>query len=70
MADDPTEAAIRKEINRARQILREDKILAKLGKHFPDEPVTDPDAPPVPPRKDPEPGPVRKGLWWGDVKNT
>jgi hypothetical protein len=67
--DNPTEAMVRREIAAARRILREDRILAKLGKHFPDEPPSDPGAPP-PDKKDPpgDPTPVtpKKGLWWGD----
>jgi hypothetical protein len=68
MADEPTEDIIRREIAAARQIIRDDKILSKLGKHFPDKPETDPDAPPVPPKKEPEEPPVRKGLWWGEAR--
>jgi hypothetical protein len=68
MADDPTEAIIKREIAVARRILREDRVLAKLDKHFPDEPPVDPDAPPAPPKKDPPADPPKKGgIWWGDA---
>lgn len=69
MAGEPTEDVIRREIAAARQILREDRILAKLNKHFPDEPVHDPkNGPPPPDPKDPPTGPPeRKGIWWGDT---
>jgi hypothetical protein len=67
MADDPTEAIIKREIAAARRILREDRVLAKLDKHFPDEPPVDPGAPPAPPKKDPPADPPKKsGIWWGD----
>jgi hypothetical protein len=68
MADDPTEAMIRKEVARARQILREDKIIGKLNKAYPDEPSADPNAPPAPPKKDPAEPPLKRGLWWGEPK--
>lgn len=65
--NDPTEALVKREIARARRILREDKVLGKLSKQFPDEPPVDPAAPP-PDRKDTptEPTPVARkgGLWW------
>ena len=63
---EPTEAIIKREIAAARRILREDKILAKLGKAFPDEPVTDPNAPPAPPPKDPPEPKKPRGVWWGE----
>lgn len=66
MSTEPTEAIIRREIAAARRILREDKILAKLGKAFPDEPPADPNAPPAPPKKDPPEPPVKRGIWWGE----
>lgn len=66
---DPTEAVVRREVAAARRILREDRMLAKLSKAFPDEPPVDPAAPP--PDKKPDPGKppetARKGLWWGDA---
>ena len=66
MADDPTEAIIRREINRARQILREDKLLGKLNKAYPDEPEGDGEGDPKPPPKgEPKEQPKRKGVWWG-----
>jgi hypothetical protein len=67
MADDPTEAVIKREIARARQIIREDLMLAKLTKAFPDEPPKDPDQPPPPPPKDPADPPKRRGVWWGEA---
>ena len=63
---EPTEAIIKREIAAARRIIREDKILAKLNKAYPDEPKTDPNAPPAPPAKDPPAPTVKKGLWWGE----
>lgn len=69
MTDDPTEAMIRKEIARARKILREDKVLGKLNKAFPDEPQNPPGGPPAPPPVDPkDPPEPKKGLWWGTPK--
>lgn len=65
MADEPTEALVRKEISRARRILREDLVIGKLNKHFPDEPPVDGN-PPAPPVHDPAPPPARKGVWWGN----
>lgn len=64
---EPTEALIRKEIARARRILREDRILGKLDKAYPDEPEPDGDGDgPKPPAKtDPKEQPKRKGIWWG-----
>jgi hypothetical protein len=69
---EPTEALIRKEIQRARKILREDLLLGKLGKAFPDEPPGNPNPPggppappPVPPK---DPPAAKKGLWWGETK--
>jgi hypothetical protein len=67
MADDPTEAIIKREIARARQIIREDKMLAKLARAFPDEPPANPDQPPPPPAKDPADPPKRRGVWWGEA---
>lgn len=68
---DPTEEIIRKEIAEARRILREDRVLAKLNKHFPDEPVTDPkDGPPPPDPKDPPEPVVKKGIWWGEQNGS
>jgi hypothetical protein len=69
MPEDPTEAMIKREIAAARRIIREDKMLAKLSKVYPDEPPADPDAPPAPPAKDPADPPVRRGLWWGTPKD-
>lgn len=68
MADDPTEAMIKREVAAAREIIRSDKILAKLNKAYPDEPPADPNAPPAPPKKEPGPEPVKRGLWWGEQK--
>lgn len=63
---EPTEATIKREIAAARRILREDRILAKLNKAYPDEPPADPNAPPAPPRKDPPEPKVKQGIWWGE----
>lgn len=70
MAED-VEALVKREVEKARRILRDDRILGKLGKHFPDEPETVPDdGKPKPPDKKPEPEdgqPEKKpGVWWGD----
>jgi hypothetical protein len=66
VTDDPTEAMIKREIDAARRILREDRIIGKLSKAFPDEPPADPDAPPAPPKIEPKETPKKKGLWWGE----
>jgi hypothetical protein len=76
---DPTEDVIKREIAEAARILREDghsvrlaNIEAKLNKHFPDEPETDPkdgkDGPISPDKKDPKESSTkpRGGIWWGD----
>lgn len=68
MSDDPTEAAIRREIIAARKILREDRLIGKLDKAFPEEAKPDTDGPPPPPEKDPPDTPVKKGIWWGEPK--
>jgi hypothetical protein len=65
------EALVKAEVEKARRILREDKVLGKLNKHFPDEPETEPDdGKPKPPGKKPEPEdgvPEKKpGIWWGE----
>lgn len=72
MAED-VEALVRKEVEKARRILREDKVMVKLNKHFPDEPETtedeDPSIPKPPARKtEPETGQPEKkpGIWWGE----
>jgi hypothetical protein len=75
MAED-VEALVKREVEAARKILREDGIIAsqkaireKLDKHFPDEPEPGSDDPQPPDRK-PEPEPSqpekKKGIWWGD----
>jgi hypothetical protein len=70
MAED-VEALVKKEIAEARRILRDDKVLAKLNKHFPDEEPDD-DKPKPPPKKDnpetKEPA-KRPGIWWGAAAN-
>jgi hypothetical protein len=68
MMTEPTEAVIMREIAAARRILREDRMLRKLDRHFPDEPDPDPDKPPAPPAKDPPEPPVKRGVWWGEPK--
>lgn len=70
MAED-VEALVKREVEKARRILRDDRIMGKLGKHFPDEPEPEPDdGKPKPPDKKPEPEngqPEKKpGVWWGD----
>lgn len=68
MAED-VEEIVKREIARARNILREDRVLGKLNKHFPDEPPADDPNKPKPPDKKPEPEdaqPEKKpGIWWG-----
>ena len=66
MPPEPTEAVIKREIAAARRIIREDKILAKLNKAYPDEPATDPNTPPAPPAKDPPEPKKPRGVWWGE----
>lgn len=65
---DPTEALVRREVTRARQILREDKVLGKLHKAFPDEepPPDDKDGPKPPDPAPPKEQPKKKGVWWGE----
>lgn len=67
------DAEIQKAIDEAREIVRQDKILAshkelhaKWDKVHPPEPTPDPDQPPAPDPKDPpaDPPKGRKGLWW------
>lgn len=75
MAED-IEAIVKREVDAARKILREDGIIAsqkaiqeKLAKHFPDDPEPGNDDP-KPPDKKPEPEPgqpeKKRGIWWGD----
>jgi len=72
--DEESRKAIREELAEARRILREDLVLSKLNKHFPDEPAGDEspdDGKPKPPaKKDPldKPEPKRDS-WWGDALN-
>ena len=66
---EPTEAIVRREVARARRILREDALLGKLSKAFPDEPPADPNAPPAPEKQPPKEQPKRKGVWWGEEKD-
>ena len=76
MSDD-VEEMVKREVAEARRILREDRvlvsnaaILARLDKHFPDEPQpANPDKPQPPKKKEePETGQPEKkpGVWWGD----
>lgn len=68
--EDPTEDIIKREIAAAREIIRSDRIMGKLNKHFPDEPEGEGDGNPKPPKKKDEPDPTppkRGGLWWGDA---
>lgn len=68
---DPTEALVRKEVARARKILREDLMLGKLSKAFPDEPEPEnPDGPKAPVKTEPKEQPKRKGLWWGEERDA
>lgn len=73
---DPTEDVIKREIAKARDILRSDGhaaslkfIREKLEKHFPDpvvDPADDGKPKPPPPVDLPEP-PKKRGIWFGDV---
>ena len=70
---DPTEDIVRKEITRARQILREDKLIQshgelrdRLDKHFPDNSGTGDEPPPAPKPTEPKEPPKQSSLWWGD----
>lgn len=65
------EDLVKQEVAKARAILREDKVMGKLNKHFPDEPESEPDdGKPKPPDKKPEPEDSqpekRAGIWWGE----
>jgi hypothetical protein len=63
---EPTEAIVRREVARARKILREDKILSRLDKAVPDPNPNPPGGPPAPPPVPPKDPPEDKGgLWWG-----
>lgn len=67
---DEDKKLIREEIAEARRILREDRVLAKLNKHFPDQAEEDEDdgLPKPPPKKDkPEEPPKKRDAWWGDA---
>ena len=67
---DPTEALVRKEVARARKILREDRVLEKLNKAYPDEaPEEDPNGPTPPAKQPPKEQPKRRGLWWGEERD-
>lgn len=75
--DEPTEDIVRREIAKARDIIRNDKLLAshrqlsdRFSHHFPDKsPGTDPGNPDGPQPPDPkppaDPAPPKKSLWWG-----
>lgn len=65
------EDLVKQEVAKARAILREDRLMGKLNKHFPDEPESEPDdGKPKPPDKKPEPEDSqpekRAGIWWGE----
>lgn len=73
---DPTEDVIRREIDRAREILRSDghaaslkSLREKLDKHFPDVPEGPPDdgKPKPPPPVDPPEPTKKRGIWFGDT---
>lgn len=66
---DEDKKLIREEIAEARRILREDRVLAKLNKHFPDQAEEEDDGlPKPPPKKDkPEEPPKKRDAWWGDA---
>jgi hypothetical protein len=70
---DEDKAYIKQVSQEAARILREDKILAKLSKAYPDDPPeTDPEnpdgGPKAPPKKPaPEPGKDKpRDRWWGE----
>jgi hypothetical protein len=74
MASEEDKAYLREQLAEARRILREDRILARLSRLSPDEPV-DPDSagnadgkPPAPKKKDqPDEPPKKRRIWWGDA---
>jgi hypothetical protein len=64
---DEDKAEIKRITHEAASIIRDDKILAKLNKQYPDPPEGDPNGPKPPPKKDaPTEPPKRKDKWWGD----
>jgi hypothetical protein len=63
---EPTETMVRRHIAEARRILQSDRVLAKLNKHFPDDPVDPGKGPPAPTPADPKEPPKQKSLWWGN----
>jgi hypothetical protein len=73
--DEETAAELKRHVRRARQIIREDKIIAALPKADSGDDVAgdagdpaDPAKPPKPPRKPPaDPVPPKRSAWWGDV---
>lgn len=75
---DPTEEIVKREIAAARKILQEDRHAAGLNElrsrfdtHFPDN--SDPSKTGKPKPPDPVPPkeqPVRKGVWWGEPRDT
>ena len=66
---EPTEDIIKREIAAAREIIRSDRIMGKLNKHFPDEEPEDDGNPKAPKKKDDPPvePPKRGGIWWGEA---
>lgn len=81
MGDEDIEGVVKREVDAARAILREDRILLsnkqimeRLDKHFPEEspntdppePGSDPEKPPAPEPKPPKETPKKRGLWWGE----
>jgi hypothetical protein len=69
--DEPTEDIVRREIKRARQILREDRVIKAHGELMgrltpPADPGNPPGTPPAPEPRDPVDPPKKPGVWWGD----
>jgi hypothetical protein len=67
--DEPTEDIVRREIRRARQILREDRVIrahSELMERLAPSDPKPPGNPPAPVPKDPPDPPKKRGVWWGD----
>ena len=66
--DEPTEDIVRREIRRARQILREDRVIKAhselMGKLTPADPPEPPGNPPAPEPREPAEPPKKQGIWW------
>jgi hypothetical protein len=79
MAEEDTEAIVQREVENARRILREDRLLkshselrTRFDKQFPEQSDTVPegDGKPPAPKADPDGPPVpekKPGIWWGNA---